>query len=109
VSDTATTVITVTDAAAGAATDRAAARRTDADRQPGSAIGENGKPCWQDVQIGISTVPPELVRDMLPPGVLQHTFDITIQAPGRGGLHRAGADQFPERVQCGAGHQAEHS
>jgi hypothetical protein len=24
----------------------------------------------------------ELVRDMLPPGVLQHTFDITIQAPG---------------------------
>ena len=33
-------------------------------------------------QVGISTVPPELVRDMLPPGVLQHTFDITIQAPG---------------------------
>ncbi len=29
-----------------------------------------------------TTVPPELVRDMLPPGVLQHTFDITIQAPG---------------------------
>src|SRR5262245_17590529 len=32
--------------------------------------------------IGISTVPAELVRDMLPPGVLQHTFDITVQAPG---------------------------
>ncbi|MBU6173928.1 MAG: hypothetical protein KGQ60_08995, partial [Planctomycetes bacterium] len=27
-------------------------------------------------------MPPELVRDMLPPGVMQHTFDITIQAPG---------------------------
>src|SRR5262249_61907223 len=30
---------------------------------------------------GISLVPPSLVADMLPPGVLQHTFDITIQAP----------------------------
>jgi hypothetical protein len=49
--------------------------------QPGSAIGEDGH-VLQDVQIGIATVPPELVRDMLPPGVLQHTFDITIQAPG---------------------------
>ena len=27
-------------------------------------------------------MPPELVRDMLPPGVLQHTFDVTVQAPG---------------------------
>lgn len=33
-------------------------------------------------QVGISTVYPDLVRDMLPPGVLQHTFDITVQAPG---------------------------
>ncbi len=33
-------------------------------------------------EIGISTVPPELVVDMLPPGVLQHTFDITVQAMG---------------------------
>ena len=33
-------------------------------------------------QVGISTVPPQLVMDMLPPGLLQHTFDITIQAPG---------------------------
>ena len=33
-------------------------------------------------QVGISTVPPQLVMDMLPTGVMQHTFDITIQAPG---------------------------
>lgn len=49
--------------------------------QPGSAIGENGLPL-AGAQVGISTVPPELVREMLPPGVLRHTFDITIQAPG---------------------------
>jgi hypothetical protein len=30
----------------------------------------------------LATPPAELVRDMLPPGLLQHTFDITIQAPG---------------------------
>ncbi len=47
----------------------------------GQAIGHDGLP-MADGQIGISTVPPELVRDMLPPGLLQHTFDITIQAPG---------------------------
>src|SRR5262249_50601192 len=35
-----------------------------------------------DGQVCISTVPPELVREMLPPGLLQHTFDITVQAPG---------------------------
>ncbi len=46
--------------------------------QPGSLIDENGNPVAAG-QVGISTVPPELVRDMLPPGVLQHTFDITIQ------------------------------
>ncbi|MCC7082795.1 MAG: phosphatase PAP2 family protein, partial [Burkholderiales bacterium] len=47
--------------------------------QPGSAIGENAQPL-ENVEVGIATVPPELVRDMLPPGLLQHTFDITIQA-----------------------------
>ncbi len=49
--------------------------------QPASLIGPDGQP-MAGGQIGISTVPPELVRDMLPPGLLQHTFDITIQAPG---------------------------
>ncbi len=47
----------------------------------GSAIGENGLPV-NNVRVGVATVPPDLVRDMLPPGVLQHTFDITIQANG---------------------------
>ena len=40
----------------------------------GSAIGENGLPV-NNVRVGVATVPPDLVRDMLPPGVLQHTFD----------------------------------
>jgi hypothetical protein len=48
---------------------------------PGRMVGTNGQTVTGG-QIGISTVPPELVRDMLPPGVLEHTFDITVQAPG---------------------------
>jgi len=44
-------------------------------------VDANGQPL-ADAQIGIATVPPELVRDMLPAGLLQHTFDLTIQAPG---------------------------
>jgi hypothetical protein len=51
------------------------------DVQPGSLIGPDGQPMATG-QVGISTVPPELVRDMLPSGLLQHTFDITVQAPG---------------------------
>src|SRR5205823_8382622 len=47
----------------------------------GSLIGPDGQKL-SSAQVGISTVPPELVRDMLPPGLLQHTFDITVQAPG---------------------------
>ena len=35
-----------------------------------------------NVQVGISTVPPELIRDMLPPGVSEPPFTITVQAPG---------------------------
>src|SRR5206468_3133325 len=49
--------------------------------EPGSLVDTSGN-LLATGQVGISTVPPELVRDMLPPGVLQHTFDITIQAPG---------------------------
>src|SRR5262249_23714703 len=51
------------------------------DVQPGSLIGPDGQRL-EVGQVGISMVPPEMVRDMLPPGVLQHTFDITVQAPG---------------------------
>ena len=48
--------------------------------QPGSLLDSHGNTVF-DGQVGISTVPPELVREMLPPGLLQHNFDITIQAP----------------------------
>ena len=51
------------------------------DIQPGSLVGPDGQPLASG-QVGISMVPPELVRDMLPPGLLQHTFDITVQASG---------------------------
>jgi len=49
--------------------------------EPGSLIGDDGQPL-ANAQIGISVVPPELVRDMMPPGIARHGFDITIQAPG---------------------------
>ncbi len=61
---------------------------------PGSVIGADGKPLT-DAEIGLSTVPPELVRDMLPPGVLQHTFDITIQAPGAATFATPATITFP--------------
>lgn len=48
---------------------------------PASLIGMDGQPLATG-QVGVSVVPPELVRDMLPPGLLQHTFDVTVQAPG---------------------------
>lgn len=62
--------------------------------QPGSLLGEDGQKV-ETAQIGISTVPPELVRDMLPPGVLQHTFDITIQALGVTALSAPATMTFP--------------
>ena len=49
--------------------------------QPGSVVDANGNPV-ANPQIGISPVPPSIVQDMLPAGLTQHTFDITIQAPG---------------------------
>jgi hypothetical protein len=48
---------------------------------PGSLVDANGNPV-SNAQVGISPVPAQLVMDMLPAGLLQHTFDITIQAPG---------------------------
>lgn len=47
----------------------------------GSMRDQNGN-VVNSGQVGISTVPAALVREMLPPGLLQHTFDITIQSPG---------------------------
>jgi hypothetical protein len=69
---------------------------------PAALIDADGN-VMSDGQVGISTVPPELVRDMLPPGVLQHTFDITIQAPGVAAFTDAAADHLPERLQRRAG------
>ena len=47
----------------------------------GSAVDATGQKLG-NVQLGVSTVDPTLIKDELPPGILQHTFDITIQAPG---------------------------
>jgi VCBS repeat-containing protein len=47
---------------------------------PGSVVDGAGNPVA--VEVGIATVPPSMVMDMLPPGVLQHSFDITIQVRG---------------------------
>jgi hypothetical protein len=81
VADSGPTTVTVTDAASAPGLTDAQRQELTLTIQGGTAVGENGQ-VLNDVQIGISTVPPELARDMLPPGVLQHTFDITIQAPG---------------------------
>ncbi len=81
VSDVAPTVITANDPQAAPALTEAQRQALTLSIKPGSAVDENGN-AVTNVKIGIATVPPELVRDMLPPGVLQHTFDITIQAPG---------------------------
>lgn len=80
VSDTAPTVIGP-DALAAPFLTEEQRRHVRLDVLPGSVVGEDGQPL-AGARVGIGTVPPELVRDMLPAGVLQHTFDITIQAPG---------------------------
>ena len=49
--------------------------------QPGSFVDAQGQ-AVTNPQIGIAPVPSSLVRDMLPPGVVNHSFDFTIQAPG---------------------------
>jgi hypothetical protein len=48
---------------------------------PNSAMGMDGKP-MNNVQVGVSTVPTVLIRDMLPVGVPQPLITITVQAPG---------------------------
>jgi hypothetical protein len=80
VSDTQPTTVTV---APDAAPDLTAAQRQllTAEVQPGTAVGADGH-VMSGVQVGISTVPPELIREMLPPGVSEPPFTITVQAPG---------------------------
>jgi hypothetical protein len=48
---------------------------------PNSLVDANGNP-MPTGQVGFSTVSPDLVRDMLPPGVAQLSTTLTIQAPG---------------------------
>ena len=48
---------------------------------PGSLRDQNGN-LVTNGQVGVSIVAPTLVREMLPEGLLEHTFDITVQAPG---------------------------
>jgi hypothetical protein len=72
--------------------------------QPGSAIGMDGKP-MTDFQMGVSTVPPALVREMLPAGVMQHTFDITIQAPGVATFTTPATITFPNVFNAAPGTQ----
>ncbi len=62
--------------------------------QPGSLVGADGQPAATAL-IGISTVPPELVETMLPPGVLQHTFDITVQSMGATNFSTPAPMTFP--------------
>jgi hypothetical protein len=64
------------------------------DVRAGSLVDESGHPL-PNPQIGVSVVPPELVKDMLPAGVLQHTLDITIQAPGAVAFTTPAALTFP--------------
>ena len=72
--------------------------------QPGSLIGVDGQPLASG-QVGISTVPPELVRDMLPPGLMQHTFDITVQAPGISNFATPAPMTFPNVFNAAPGTQ----
>lgn len=79
-STTAQTVVTVPADAAGLLSD-AQRSQLSLTVAPGSLVGMDGKPI-AGATVGISPVPADLVKDMLPAGLLQHTFDITIQAPG---------------------------
>src|SRR4029450_3447392 len=71
---------------------------------PGAFLDQNGNPLASG-QVGISTVPPELVREMLPPGMLQHTFDITVQAPGITNFSPPAPMTFPNTFNAPPGSQ----
>lgn len=74
------------------------------DVQPNSLIAPDGQRLASG-QVGISLVPPELVMDMLPPGVLQHTFDITVQAPGIDRFSTPAPMTFPNTFNAAPGTQ----
>ena len=103
VSGNTTTTIGVSERAAPNLTPEQRARLS-IEIQPGSLIDANGDAVASG-QVGISTVPPELVREMLPPGVLQHTFDITVQAPGITNFTTPAAMTFPNVFNAAPGTQ----
>ena len=57
--------------------------------QANSIVDANGNPVANPM-VGIAPVPASIVQDMLPAGLMQHSFDITIQAPG-GSVFSSGA------------------
>ncbi|WFU21156.1 Ig-like domain-containing protein [Bradyrhizobium sp. CB1717] len=79
-SDTTPTVITA-GADAGLNLTEAQREELQITVQPGIALDENGRPV-ANAQVGIQMVDPALVRDMLPPGIMQLAATFTIQAPG---------------------------
>ena len=79
-SATAPTVIT-TPADAGITLSAAQRNLISLTVQPGSLVDDAGNPVASPL-VGVAPVPPDIVRDMLPPGILEHSFDITIQVPG---------------------------
>jgi hypothetical protein len=80
VNNNAATTITVAGPSAPGLTDEQRAQLS-LTVAPGSAIGADGR-VLNDVRVGINTVPLEIVKDMLPSGVLATGFFLTIQAPG---------------------------
>lgn len=70
----------------------------------GSAIGEDGRPV-DNPKVGISTVPPELVRGMLPDGLMQLSATLTIQAPGVAVFNEPVALSFPNIYNAAPGTQ----
>src|SRR5262249_41165314 len=48
------------------------------DIAPDSFVGADGR-MLEHGTVGLTVVPPELVETMLPPGLLQHTFDVSVQ------------------------------
>jgi methionine-rich copper-binding protein CopC len=62
--------------------------------QPNTAIGDDGQ-VMNNVQVGISTVPTALIKDMLPNGVQQPVITITVQAPGVATFSTPVAVSFP--------------
>ncbi|MEL7337191.1 MAG: Ig-like domain-containing protein, partial [Planctomycetota bacterium] len=71
---------------------------------PDSLLAADGS-SLDSAEVGISTVPPALVVDMLPPGVLRHTFDITIQALGVANFANPAPLTFPNVFDAAPGTQ----